>query len=487
MHRTFRLAALSLMGVSCASLGSLGGGGRERGDRGSGGGNKDRPPGGGGAGGPPTLVSEASLGALAIKKWRLPNGLEVVLMPDPAATSVAYMTWFRVGSRHENAAAGETGLAHLFEHLMFTQTRAAKAPGEFDRRMEQAGASTNAMTYYDFTAYIDELPPGGVPLAVEMEADRMVNLALTDEQVRTERDVVAEERLGAVDDSVDGTLDEMIYDRAFQRHPYRHPVIGHMADIKAVTRDKATRFYRTFYAPNNAVVVVTGRFDADQVLADISRGYGGIPPSTGLPPDTTQPERAPATEVRLDIERPVPADRLAVAFSCPPLAAPDRAAFEVLDEILTGGPSSRLQRKLVVEGQLASSVEGGAASTRDPALYAVWVQLRKGHRADEAEKVIERELRALVDRPVPEADLTKAKNRIETAFWRGLASSEGRANQLGEFEVVAGDYRKLFARAEEIARVTADDVQRVARSYLGGKARVVAVARPKPSRRSAGS
>src|SRR5215207_3661230 len=156
MHRTFHLAALSLMGVSCASLGSLGGGGRDRGDRGNGANGDDRaqPPGGGSAGGPPTLVSEASLGALGIKKWRLPNGLEVVLMPDPAATSVAYMTWFRVGSRNENAGAGETGLAHLFEHLMFTQTRAAKAPGEFDRRMEQAGASTNAMTYYDFTAYI---------------------------------------------------------------------------------------------------------------------------------------------------------------------------------------------------------------------------------------------------------------------------------------------------------------------------------------------
>ncbi len=270
------LAALSLMGMSCASLGPLVGG-RDR----SGGGDKPvRRAASEAAAKDAQLISETTLGALSIRKWRLGNGLEVVLMPDPAATSVAYMTWFRVGSRHENADAGETGLAHLFEHLMFTQTRAAKAPGEFDRRMEQAGASTNAMTYYDFTAYIDELPPGEVPLAVDLESDRMVNLALTDDQVRTERDVVAEERLGDVDDSVDGTLDEMIYGKAFTRHPYRWPVIGRMADIKAVTRDKATRFYKTFYAPNNAVVVVAGRFDAQEVLSLVARGYGDIPPST---------------------------------------------------------------------------------------------------------------------------------------------------------------------------------------------------------------
>jgi zinc protease len=473
-HAMKRLAALSLMGVSCASLGPLLGG-RDR----TGGGDRSIRRAADAPASEPTLISETTLGALPVRKWRLGNGLEVVLMPDPAATSVAYMTWFRVGSRHENADAGETGLAHLFEHLMFTQTRSAKATGEFDRRMEQAGASTNAMTYYDFTAYIDELPPGAVQLAVDLESDRMVNLALTDAQVNTERDVVAEERLGDVDDSVDGTLDELIYGRAFTRHPYRWPVIGRMADIQAVTRDKATRFYKTFYAPNNAVVVVAGRFDAQQVLSTIARGYADIPPSPNLPTDTTPPERAPAQEIRLDIERPVPADRLALAYPSPGLGDADRAAFEVLDEILTGGPSARLHRRLVVESQIASSVDAGAAATRDPALYGIWVQLRKGHRADEAERLIDQELKALLDKPVADSDLRKARNRIETAFWRVLASSEGRANQLGEFDVVAGDYRKLFSRADEIARVTAADVQRVARAYLGGKGRVVAVARPK--------
>jgi zinc protease len=472
MRRKSCLAALSLVGVSCATVGAPGDSrstGKDRSRRGEG----------------PSLVSESALGPLTVRKWRLGNGLEVILLPDGAATSVAFMTWFRVGSRHEDAAAGETGLAHLFEHLMFTQTTSAKAPGEFDRNMEEAGANTNAMTYYDFTAYIDEVPPEATSIAVKMEADRMVNLALSDEQVHTERDVVAEERLGSVEDSVDGTIDEVMYGKSFRSHPYRHPVIGHMADIKGVTREKATNFYRTFYAPNNAVLVVAGQFDADQVMKEIVEHYADIPASEHLPKDTITPERAPAEPIRHEFERPVAADRLAIGFPGPALGAGDRAAFEVLDEILTGGPSARLYRKLVSQGQIASSVDGSAASTRDPALYTLWVQMRRGHRAEEAEAIIKEELGGLAKTPVTAADLDKAKNRIETAFWRLLASSEGKASQLGEYDVVTGDYRRLFQRAEEIRAVTAEDVRKAAAEYLIGP-RAIIVARPKAETRRPG-
>ena len=235
--------------------------------------------------------------------------------------------------------------------------------------MEEAGAHTNAMTYYDFTAYIDELPASALPLTIELEADRMVNLALTEQQVTTERDVVAEERLGVVDDSVDGTLDETLYGQAYQRHPYRYPVIGRMQDIQAVTKDKATHFYRTYYAPNNAVVVVAGRFEAEPVLEGIERHYGAIPASDTLPASAISPESAPAVAARTEIARPVPADRFVIGLPAPALAAPDRAAFEVLDEILTGGPSARLYRRLVVQEEIASSVDGSPAATRDPGLY----------------------------------------------------------------------------------------------------------------------
>ncbi|MEO5768670.1 MAG: pitrilysin family protein, partial [Polyangia bacterium] len=178
-------------------------------------------------------LATAPLGSLTVRKWRLENGLEIITVPDPGARSVSYLTVYRVGSRDENAAAGETGLAHLFEHLMFTGTERGKTGGNFDEQIEGMGGSSNAQTYYDFTSYIDEVPPDGLDRAIRLEAERMVNLDLAAKQVTNERDVVIEERLGTVEDSVDGMLDEMVWQQAFHAHPYRWPIIGLMADIKA--------------------------------------------------------------------------------------------------------------------------------------------------------------------------------------------------------------------------------------------------------------
>src|SRR5450631_4341943 len=265
---------------------------------------------------PPTEIARASLGTLTVTKWRLDNGLEVVLLPDPDRKSVSYMTWFRVGSRNEEAATGETGLAHLFEHLMFTQTKSAAA-NAFDNKMDAVGGSTNAMTYYDFTAYVDDIPATEMNVAITLEADRMVNLDLRKKQVENERDVVAEERLASVEDSVDGILDELMYGQAYKTHPYRWPVIGSMKDIKAITQAKAAAFYKKFYAPNNAVLVIAGKLDEAATLSAVAAAYGAIPPSKRLPKDEAKPERAPQSEVRTVITRPVPADRLVIGFPAP--------------------------------------------------------------------------------------------------------------------------------------------------------------------------
>lgn len=438
-----------------------------------------------GSGGPPATmptkglkeIARAPLGALSLSKWRLDNGLEVILLPDPHATAVSYMTWFRVGSRNEDAAAGETGLAHLFEHLMFTQTKNAP-PNAFDTQMEAVGGSSNAMTYYDFTAYVDDLPPTEVPTAVRLEADRMVNLDLRKKQVETERDVVAEERLSSVEDNVDGILDELMYQQAFKKHPYRWPVIGLMKDIKAFTQDRAVAFYRKYYAPNNAVIVVAGRIDEAEMLNLILDAYGGLEPSSKLPTTDTEPERAPASEVRTTVTRPVPADKVVIGFAAPPLGSTDRAAYEVLNEVLAGGPSSRLNRALVVDRTWASSVHGDIAPTRDPGLYAIWIQMMKGHTAAEAERLVMEAVADLVARPLGAAELGKAAARLETAFWQQLSSSHGRAETIGMFEIAGGGFQRLLDRGAEYARITPADVQRVAAAYLAGGARSVAVARP---------
>jgi zinc protease len=429
-----------------------------------------------GAGAAFVEVANASLGALTARKWRLGNGLEVVLMPDPHATSVSYTTWYRVGSRHEDER--ETGLAHLFEHLMFTQTKSMPAD-EFDRAIEAAGGNSNAMTYYDFTAYVDDLPPQEIALAARLEADRMINLDLRKRQVETERDVVVEERLSTVEDSVDGTMDELLYKQSFKSHPYRWPVIGWMKDIKAITQDKALAFYRRFYAPNNAVVVIAGKFDPAVTLDLIAGQYGAIPAAEEQKPDGVQPERAPAAEVRAAITRPVPADRLVVGYPAPALADRDRAAYEVAMEILAGGPSSRLYRTLVVDKQWASSVRADLAPTRDPGLCALWVQMTKGNAAEKAEKTIVDAAAALASQPVAAPELAAAVARLETEFWRRLSSSHGRAEALGEFETAGGGFQNLFARAAAYPGVTADEVKRIAAAYLATGARSVVVARPK--------
>ncbi|HTA18771.1 MAG TPA: pitrilysin family protein [Polyangia bacterium] len=428
------------------------------------------------SGGGTALVARAPLGPLSVSKWRLPNGLTIVLAPDPTATSVSYMTWFRVGSRDENEAAGETGLAHLFEHLMFTQTK-NHVVGEFDHAIEAAGGNSNAMTYYDFTAYMNDVPPAELGVSVRLEADRMVNLDLRKRQVDNERDVVIEERLSSVEDSVDGVLDELMYKQAFKTHPYRWPVIGWMKDIKAVTQDKAVAFYRRFYAPDNAIVVVAGRFDEAATLALVEGAYGAIPASSGPPRTDSPPELAPAAEVRTTITRPVPADRMGIGFPAPALGGDDRAAYEILAEILAGGPSSRLQRELVLDTALASSVHGDVAPTKDPGLYALWIQMTKGHAAEEAEARVLAAVADLAARPVSAAELAKAQARVETEYWRDFSSSHGRSERLGEFEIATGDYRRAFARGDELARVTAADVQRVAQKYLGRGARSVVIAR----------
>jgi zinc protease len=425
----------------------------------------------------PIEIARASLGPLTIGKWRLENGLEIVLLPDPAATSVSYMTWYRVGSRDEDEAAGETGLAHLFEHLMFTQTK-DHAVGDFDRAIESVGGSSNAMTYYDFTAYVNDVPPDALEVAARLEADRMINLDLRKRQVDNERDVVIEERLSAVEDSVDGTLDELMYKQAFRRHPYRWPVIGWMKDIKAVTTEKAVAFYRRFYAPGNAIVVVAGRFDEAAALALVSGAYGNLPAAAPAPRPPIVPERAPAAEVRAFVERPVPSDRVAIGFPAPALADADRAAYELVAELLAGGPSSRLNRDLVIDRALASSVHGDVAPTKDPGLYALWIQTMPGHGAAEAEARVMAAVADLAARAVSPAELAKARARVETSFWRGLDSSHGRAERIGEFEIAAGDFRRLFARADELAHVTADDVRRVVGTYLAPGARSVVVAHP---------
>src|SRR5688500_5591916 len=220
------------------------------------------------------LEAEAPLGrSLVVRRWRWPTGLRLLSAVDRSAPVVSYQTWFGVGSRHEKP--GKTGLAHLFEHLMFNETRSLEA-GEFDRLMEAAGGETNAATWVDWTYYYENLPASELPLAVRLESDRIAHLVLRKPQVTSEKEVVANERRYRVDDDVEGAANELLYATAYRSHPYRWPTIGWMKDIEGFTIEDCERFYRTYYAPNNATIVIAGDFPEEETVALVRKHYGRL-------------------------------------------------------------------------------------------------------------------------------------------------------------------------------------------------------------------
>ncbi|HUQ01456.1 MAG TPA: pitrilysin family protein [Kofleriaceae bacterium] len=422
-----------------------------------------------------SLEAESRIGrALVARRWRLENGLGVIVVVDRTAPIVSYQTWYRVGSRHEEI--GKTGLAHLFEHLMFAQTETL-TPGEFDRVVERTGGESNAATWVDWTHYRLSLPAMDLPLAVRLESERMSRLLLTSETVEPERDVVTNERRERVEDDVDGWLDEQLMSTAFEVHPYRWPTIGWMADIRSVGLDDIRAFYRTWYAPNNATLVVVGDVDEQNLLGLVREAYAGIPAAI-LPTPSTIVEPPQDGERLKRAKRPIASDRVLCGWKVVGQAHPDWAALELLTTLLAGSPSSRLHRRLVIEKELASTVDVQLTPFRDPSLLRVAVTTARGHSAEESLAEIDRVIADLAERGADEAEVQKAKNLTETDFWSALVDADGKAEALGHHETALGDFRTLNDLADRLAAVTAADLKRVVREYLVPRTRTVIVAEP---------
>lgn len=407
--------------------------------------------------------------ALTVERFRLDNGLGVLLLQDKSAPVVAYHTWFRVGSRHEKP--GKTGLAHLFEHLMFNEVEGLPA-GEFDRKLEEAGAENNASTWLDFTQYNESLPKNQIGLVVKLEAARMSKLVLRDPQVTSEKEVVANERRYRVDDDVEGAVDELLWKTAFQVHPYRWPTIGWMEDIQNFTTEDCAAFYSTYYAPNNATVVVVGDFSEASLLEKISQSYGDLAPAE-LPIEDLEPEPPQQEERRLEVVKPTPTEKLAVGYKGPALGDADHIAVSLLLEVLFGGRASRLQKLLIRELELATDLRASVGPHRDPALIEVFVSAREGRRAEEVLEVMDRELDRVRREPVTNAEIERARARAELGLVGGLETADGKASTLGFYETVLGEPAAAFSRLRAMQRVDAGDLLRMARRYLVPRARTV--------------
>lgn len=404
-----------------------------------------------------------------VHRFELGNGLRVLTMVDRRSPVVSFHTWFRVGSRHE--VPGKTGLAHLFEHLMFNETERLPA-GRFDKLLERAGAETNAATWTDWTYYYENVPRDQLPLVVRLEAQRMGELVLRAKPVASEKEVVANERRYRVDDDVEGAMNEVLWATAFTKHPYHHPTIGWMSDILGFTPADCRAFYRTWYAPNNATVVVVGDFELPRLLRSIQRHYGAYRPAK-LPVEDLPVEPVQRAARMVKLERPTPTDKLAIGYKCPGLAHPDHAPLTVLAEALTGGRSSRFYRDLVTERELASDVSGWASTFRDPGLWELGVTARAGVSASQLLTAVERGLDDLARHPVTADERERAVSRSELGFLRGLETVGGRAETIGFHDTVLGDPAGGFARLDAIRAVTVEQLRVVAARYLREDRRTV--------------
>lgn len=415
--------------------------------------------------------------SLKIERFRLKNGLVVLLCEEHSAPVVAYHTWFRVGSRHEHE--GKTGLAHLFEHLMFNEVEGRPA-GEFDRLLEEAGSEVNASTWLDWTQYNAATPRDQLPLVIQLEAERMSRLVLRDPQVTSEKEVVANERRYRVEDDVEGSVSEILWATAFKSHAYKWPTIGWMADIEGFTTDDCAEFYRTFYSPNNATIVVVGDVTEAQLLPRLVKAYGAIAPSE-LPLEDARPEPAQLDERKVEVTKPTTTDKLLVGYHSPALGDWDHPIVSLLIEILFGGRASRLHQRLVRELELASEVRAFVGPFKDPGLIEIFASCREGHRAEELLAVVDAELARVREEGIPEAEIERSRARFELGLLAGLDTVDGKASTIGFYDTVLSRPGAAFERLEATRHINASELRRVARKYFPEGKRSIVLVRPQPS------
>ena len=405
----------------------------------------------------------------------LDNGLRVLLLEDHRSPIVSFQMWYRVGSRNEQR--GYTGIAHFLEHLMFKGTPRV-GPKEFARLVEQNGGQNNAFTTQDVTSYYENIAADRINLIIDLEADRMQNLLLDPREIDSERQVVIEERRTRTEDDPGGFLGEEVGSLAFKAHPYGQPIIGWMEDIKRLTPDEIRAFYRTYYVPNNALVVAVGDFSAPAVLEQIRAKFGPIPRGAAPPPmvvvePTQNGERR--TLVKKDAELPI----VYLGYHVPNQQSPDALALELLSTILSGGRASRLYRDLVYQRQLALEAGGDFSYfTLDPSLFWFWATPMPGQTPETMEKELLGHMERLAKEPVTEEELTRAKNQTEAGFVFQEDSVHRRAALLARFELIGG-YALMDQFVGTIRAVTAADVMRVAGKYFSDDRKNIGVLLPK--------
>ena len=412
---------------------------------------------------------------LACTRYVLGNGLTVLVLPDERAPIFAYQSWFRVGSKDEDPE--RTGLAHLFEHLMFKGT--AKHPvGELDKEFESRGSQTNAATWVDWTYYQCALAarPGNLETVVDFESDRMRGLTLTQEVFASELDVVINERKMTVDDSVMGRISESLFATSFAKHSYRWPTIGHLKHLETMKLEHARTFYDAYYAPNNATVVVVGALDPLHVLTTIAKGYGAIPPSR-MPDRHRTPEPKQSAPRHVKMSLPAVTSHVALGYRAPPQMDKAHAALEIASEALLTGDNARLYKRLVTDEELATEVDGFLSPFAEAGIFEVLVTVRPDADIERIQTIVQEELDRVSD-GLTEGEWRKAQNGLLLSALDSMKDAEGLAENLGHHETNTGSFANAFEVVKRWDGITEADVAAAAKSTFAADGCTIVVNLP---------
>ena len=412
-------------------------------------------------------ASAQSVPRIQFEKYKLPNGLEVILHEDHSTPIVAVDTWYHVGSGDEQL--GRTGFAHLFEHIMFMGSQHVPV-GAFDQLLESAGANNNGSTTEDRTNYYETLPSNALPLAMWLDSDRMGFLLPTMDlpKVNLQRDVVKNERRQRVDNQPYGRADEIILAALYPKsHPYSWPVIGSMTDLSAASLTDVQNFFKTYYAPNNATLTIAGDFNPDSVKKMVAQYFGTIPRGPEVKRRVTVPDVVIPRDTFLVLEDKVQLPRLFYTWHSVKGFSRDDAALDILAQIIAGDRNSRLYKRLVYDLQIAQAVSAFQDGSRLDGKFQIDVTPKPGQSVADIDRIVREEIGKVISNGVTPRELQRAKNVYKSSFLNRLASVLGKAEVLNSYNYFVGNPDFVQQDAARYERVSAADVQRVARTYLG--------------------
>jgi zinc protease len=404
---------------------------------------------------------------IQFEKYHLPNGLEVILHEDHSTPIIAVDTWYHVGSGDEQV--GRTGFAHLFEHIMFMGSQHVPV-GTFDQLLESAGANNNGSTTEDRTNYYEVLPSNALALALWLDADRMGFLLPTMDlaKVDLQRDVVKNERRQRVDNVPYGRADEIILAALYPKtHPYSWPVIGSMSDLSAASLTDVQNFFKTYYAPNNATLTIAGDFDPATVKKLVAQYFGSIPRGPEVKRRLTVPSVTIPRDTFLVLEDKVQLPRIFYTWHSVKGFSKDDAALDILAQIIANDKNSRLYKKLVYDLQIAQNVGAFQDGSRLDGKFQIDITPKPGQKVADIDRIVQTEIANVINTGVAPRELQRAQNLYKASFLNRLASVLGKAEVLNSYNYFIGNPDYVQQDAARYERVTAADVQRVAKTYLG--------------------